>query len=244
MRTLPRLSALMITAMLSAAATADQHGSGWSYSGNTGPDSWGGACTEGSMQSPIDLAYANTVGEIEVSIDYTNVPLNIANLGKTVQANFPAGLHMTTGGKVFNLIQVHFHTPSEHAISGELMPLVAHFVHATDEGALGVLGVMFEEGDANAELQKIIDGAKTAGKEATMVERVELVVADLVPEELDVYRYMGSLTTPPCSEGVNWHVVSDSMTASNRQISQMERLMGMNARPLLPVNNRLVVAPE
>ncbi len=242
MRTFTILSTLVLSLLLATTAHADHHG--WTYTGDKGPDNWGGACSEGAMQSPIDLGLANTVGEIDVSIDYTDVPLVVANLGKTVQANFPAGLHMTSAGKVFNLIQVHFHTPSEHAISGELLPLVAHFVHATDEGELGVLGVLFEEGDANAELQKIIDAARKASNEPMAVEGVNLVVTDLVPEELSVYRYMGSLTTPPCSEGVNWHVVSDTITASTRQISQMEKLMGMNARPLLPVNNRLVVAPE
>lgn len=221
----------------------------WSYTGKNGPEHWGhlsddyAACLHGDMQSPIDLQ-ATTPGEIDVSVDYTTVPLTIVNLGKTIQVNFPAGLHMTSSGKVFNLLQVHFHTPSEHTISGETFPLVAHFVHATDEGVLGVLGVLFEEGEANAELQKIVDAAGDATTEAALVDDVMLDTTQLVPDEIEVYRYMGSLTTPPCTEGVHWHVADEHLEASAKQIRAMTKLMGMNARPLLPQNNRLVVSPE
>jgi len=240
----------VITLGLSAQAVAADDAAEWDYAGANGPDSWGElaaayeTCKTGLMQSPIDLADANASGEIAVSVDYADAPLTIRNSGKTVQVDFPAGSHMTTSGRVFKLVQVHFHTPSEHTFAGDTYPLVAHFVHASDEGALAVLGVLFEEGDAHGELQKIIDAAEDAGAGPDPVAGVTLATHALVPAELEVFRYMGSLTTPPCSEGVNWHVAEDVLTASSAQLEAMAALMGMNARPVLPVNGRLVVAPE
>ena len=236
--------------LLCFSAIAADHTTTWSYAGNDGPERWGEldetyeACKTGLRQSPIDLDQATAVGDLEVSVDYDPSPLVVLNKGKTIQADFAHGSYMTSGGKVFNLLQVHFHTPSEHTFSGKTYPLVAHFVHATDEGELGVLGVLYEPGDSNAELQKIIDAAPKAKSEPKSVTGVELDAAAMIPDELEVYRYMGSLTTPPCSEGVHWHVVEDAVEASSRQIRAMESIMGMNARPVLPLNGRLLVEPE
>jgi carbonic anhydrase len=150
---------------------------------------------------------------------------------------------MTSGGTVFRLVQVHFHTPSEHTFSGEALPLVAHFVHATDAGELGVLGVLFETGAENAGLAPLVDaldGIEAGGEGAALTVDPNT----LLPDELEVYRYMGSLTTPPCSEGVHWHVAEDVLEASPEQLAALEARMGMNARPTLPLNGRLLVAPE
>ena len=241
--TRPLLSALTLGLTIAAATHAAQ-ASAWSYQGDTGPDRWGDleaayeTCKTGLMQSPIDLSQANTVADVPVSVDYGTVPLSVRNLGKTIQADFEPGNYLTTSGEVFGLAQVHFHTPSEHTFGGATLPLVAHFVHVDDGGALAVLGVLFEEGDANPELQKIVDAASTA------TAGVSIDLTALVPEDLESFRYMGSLTTPPCSEGVNWHVVETPLSASAEQIDAFESLMGMNARPVLPVNGRLVLAPE
>jgi len=235
---------------LTAQALAASDAAEWTYAGADGPDNWGElaaayeVCKTGLMQSPIDLAEANAVGEISVSVDYADAPLTLRNSGKTVQVDFPSGSYLTSSGRVFELVQVHFHTPSEHTFGGATYPLVAHFVHASDEGALAVLGVLFEEGASHGELQKIIDAADGAGAAASAIDGVTLTTRALVPDDVEVFRYMGSLTTPPCSEGVSWHVAEDTLTASAEQLAAMEALMGMNARPVLPVNGRLVVAPE
>ncbi len=243
-------SALAAALLISQPLHAADETASWGYAGAEGPERWGDlsaayeTCKTGLQQSPIDLAEANVIADVPVSVDYEEAPLAIRNLGKTVQVDFPSGSYLTTSGRVFGLAQVHFHTPSEHTFGGETYPLVAHFVHVADSGALAVLGILFETGEANTELDKIIDSARGAGAAPTAVAGVSIDPRALVPDTLEVFRYMGSLTTPPCSEGVNWHVVSEPMTASIAQIRAFESLMGMNARPVLPANGRLIVSPE
>ncbi|QJB70677.1 carbonic anhydrase family protein [Parasphingorhabdus halotolerans] len=240
----------MLAALIATGpALADHHSKAYDY-GKNGPEQWGqlsdkyAVCESGDMQSPIDLAGANAKGNVALDINYSAGPLTVSNKGLTVQADFAAGSSMTSGGTTFNLIQIHFHTPSEHAISGKRFPLTGHFVHATEGGKLGVLGVMFEEGAANAELAKILAAAPATKSEPATVAGTMIDPNGMLPADKAVYRYMGSLTTPPCSEGVNWHVLRDPITASKSQIAAFEKLMGNNARPVRALNNRLVVAPE
>lgn len=218
----------------------------WSYED---PDGWGAIhpdfalCETGLMQSPIDLATASAVGDLEVSVDWQAGTATLFDLGKTVQVDFPPGSWMTSGGTIFRLVQVHFHTPSEHRFSGETLPLVAHFVHATDAGELGVLGVLFESGEPNpglADLVAALGGTEAGGAGVGL----QLDPNTMLPDELEIYRYMGSLTTPPCSEGVHWHVAETVVAASPEQIAALQSRMGMNARPILPLNSRLLVAPD
>ena len=194
----------------------------WSYSGGTGPEHWGGvtpACERGRMQSPIDLDDADVVADIPVFVDYTPGEVQVRNLGSTIQADFSGGSYLVSSGKVFELVQVHFHTPSEHTILGESFPLVAHFVHASGAGELAVLGILFEAGDENEALQLLIDAAPGSADDDQ--GNAMLDARELVPDELEVYRYMGSLTTPPCSEGVNWHVAEATLEASEEQIEAL-----------------------
>ena len=231
-------------ALLAAPASADHHEKDWNFGDGVSPERWStvntayALCDAGLNQSPIDLGTPNARGDVMLETNF-GVSGGTIDLGtEKVQVNFPEGFGMNSGGKEFNLVQVHFHTPSEHAISGKRYPLVAHFVHATDEGELGVLGVMFQEGAANPALAAIGAGV-TKGKGSA----VQFDINDMVPDDLDVYRYMGSLTTPPCSEGVNWHVADQPMTASAEQIALMQSKLGPSARSLQPLGSRLLVAP-
>jgi carbonic anhydrase len=242
-------ASVAIAALMAVPAQAADNKS-YDYGTERGAEKWGqlhsdyAICESGNMQSPIDLAGANAIGNVAVAVDYKSGPMGVTNKGLTVQNDFAAGSTMTSGGMTFSLIQIHFHTPSEHAISGKRFPLTGHFVHATADGKLGVLGVMFEEGAANPELAKIL--ATTPSSKSDVKAGTDQMIdpAGMLPEDLAVYRYMGSLTTPPCSEGVNWHVLRDSVTASKEQIEAFENLMGDSARPVRALNNRLVVAPE
>lgn len=245
-----RISGALAAALLASGPALANHHQAFGYAADNGAEKWGqldekyALCESGDMQSPIDLASANAFGNIALSVNYQAGPLTVSNKGLTVQADFAPGSTMTSGGMTFNLIQIHFHTPSEHAISGKRYPLTGHFVHATEDGKLGVLGVMFEEGAANAELAKILAVAPEEKSDPVTVTGQSIDPNGLLPADRSVYRYMGSLTTPPCSEGVNWHVLKAPITASEDQIEAFEELMGDSARPVRALNNRLVVAPD
>lgn len=229
---------------LGAAAGQAPH---WGYEGAGGPDNWGklspkfAVCGTGKAQSPVDLARLGAHGTDMVETNYHSGPLTVLNNGHTVQANFAPGSTMTSGGHNYKLVQVHFHTPSEHEISGKHYPLVAHFVHADASGKLAVLGVLFKEGAANTELTKLIAAAPDHKQAAYTVDGASFDPNGLLPKSLKVFRYAGSLTTPPCSEGVNWNVAETPVTASAKQIAALHAIMGDNARPVQPLNGRTLI---
>ncbi len=238
------LPALLATAMVVSPTAAIAQEKDWNFGDGEMPERWStlntdyAICDAGLNQSPIDLGAANARGDVELETNFGETTGTVVFGEEKVQVDFPAGMGMTSGGKSFNLIQVHFHTPSEHAVNGERTPLVAHFVHATDAGELGVLGVMFEEGEANPALAKITEHV---GHPSGMLATFD--INDMVPDDLSVFRYMGSLTTPPCSEGVNWHVADEPLTASAEQIASLRGALGDSARSLQPLGSRLLVAP-
>ncbi len=240
MKYLAPIAAATLLAVPAVGAAKD-----WKFGDGELPERWSlensayAICDAGLMQSPIDLSEAKATGNITVTTNYGETAGTLAVADQKLQVDFPAGMGMKSGDKMFNLIQVHFHTPAEHAISGERHPLVAHFVHATDAGELGVLGVMFVEGDENPALASIADALESG-------DGTELTVdaSEMIPDDLSVFRYMGSLTTPPCSEGVNWHVVGQTMEASAEQIAAMAGSLGPTARSIQPLGNRLLVAPS
>ena len=248
--TFRQISGLLLAAVVATGPALAEHHKPYGYGADNGPEKWGqlsdkyALCERGAMQSPIDLAGANANANVKVAVNYQAGPLTVSNKGLTVQADFATGSSMTSGGSKFNLIQIHFHTPSEHAISGKRYPLTGHFVHASDDGRLGVLGVMFEEGAANGALAQILAATPAKKSEPQTVTGQMIDPNKMLPVDRAVYRYMGSLTTPPCSEGVNWHVLKHPITASADQIAAFGKLMGDNARPVRALNNRLVVAPD
>lgn len=222
----------------------------WGYEGTEGPAYWGmlspefGMCATGKDQSPVDLGGANVSATIAVAANYQRGPLVTLNNGHTVQANFPSGSYLLSGARRFDLVQVHFHTPSENVVNKRVYPLEAHFVHKDAQGRLAVLGVFFEEGATNIELAKLIVAAPRQKGGPTEIEGFNFNPAALLPEKLEVYRFMGSLTTPPCTEGVHWHVARQSVQASATQIASLKAIMGLNARPVQPLGGRLLIAPE
>ena len=237
--------ASVVFAVSGAAAIAAPEGAvDWVYGDGDLPEKWSitneayGACDAGNMQSPIDLDLANTRGEIEFASSYEETIGELKTGPSKVQVDVAPGMGMISGQHLFGLVQFHFHTPSEHRLHGRRYPLTVHLVHGTATGDFAVLGVMFEEGDENPALAKILAGIDGGSK------NVAVDVRELVPENIDVYRYMGSLTTPPCTEGVNWHVADQVLKASPAQLAAFERMLGKSARSMQPLNNRLVLAPE
>lgn len=223
------------------------HGSAhWAYSGSGGPEHWGdldssfSTCKTGHQQSPIDLKWKKNEENRSISFHYTKSPLKIIDNGHTIQVNFQEGSTATIDGETFNLLQVHFHSSSEHTLSGKSYPLEAHFVHKDSHGKLGVVGVFFVEGKENEWLKKVWSNVPSEKGKEFLVKNETIDPAQLLPSRKTHYHYMGSLTTPPCSENVNWNVMNTPVEASVGQLSQFRKLYSGNNRPVQNINNRKI----
>lgn len=228
----------------------------WSYEGEHGPADWGGLCPEfstcgtGRSQSPIDITGATSATLPGVKTSYVPAELRIVhhehvadvlNNGHTVQVNYPAGSTLVLGEESFALVQYHFHSPSEHTLEGQQFPMEMHLVHKSEQGKLAVLGVFIEEGAANPAFEPVwANLPKSKGAEVHL-EHVTVDVDDLLPSERTTYRYEGSLTTPPCSEGVQWMVLGTPVALSAGQIGTFRALVAGNNRPIQPRNGRELV---
>lgn len=218
----------------------------WGYSGHEGPENWAklsadfSACT-GKNQSPINITGFTEAELTPIEFNYKSGGNEILNNGHTVQVNYEKGSNIKVDGNKFNLLQFHFHSPSENQINGKSFPLEAHLVHADENGNLAVVAVMFEQGAANAGLEKPWSKMpQKAGDKNVLSEAV--AVDGILPENRDYYRFNGSLTTPPCSEGVRWLVMKNPLSASKEQIDAFSHsLHGPNNRPIQTVNARLIL---
>lgn len=218
----------------------------WAYHGHHGnPAQWGEldqrfeACAKGTQQSPIDIR--NTVRAELPALDfqYGSVSPTLVNNGHTVQVNVAPGQSLTVGDKRYELLQFHFHTPSEESVGGKRAAMVAHFVHRDAAGHLGVVAVLMQQGATNAAYQPLFKHLPRAGETIT-VEGLSLDLAQLLPQQRGYYAYEGSLTTPPCTEGVHWHVLKQPVKLGAEQIKAFRRLFNANARPLQPIHGRAV----
>lgn len=239
-------AAAVLLAGVAAFASETKH---WTYGGETGPERWGelaveyALCGTGRMQSPIDLV-ANAQGAVAVALNYKPVPLTVLNNGHTVQFNVANGGKLEAAGIDHELLQVHFHAPSEHTLGGKAFPAEAHFVHKAADGALAVVGVLIVEGEEHRALAPLFAHLPEHRADPKTHAGVTIDLAAVLPKSRELYRYMGSLTTPPCSEGVHWHVLKEPVALSKAQIERLSRAMGhTNARPVQQPFSRLVVAP-
>ncbi len=232
-----------------SSAAKGGHGSAphWTYSGAMGPEHWGELdpkftiCSSGKNQTPVDMT--NFIeGELPaLKLSYTDGGNEVLNNGHTIQVNYQRGNTLEVDGRKFELKQFHFHSPSENWIEGSSFPMEVHLVHADKESNLAVIGVMFKEGAANPELDKIWAKMPHAADEKVALEEFISATA-ILPKNRDYYRFNGSLTTPPCSEGVRWLVMKDPITASKAQINSFLEVMGhANNRPIQPVNARVIL---
>lgn len=237
----------VLAATLLGGAAAYAEGPHWTYSGHEGPEHWGELdptyelCGKGKNQTPIDLTGFIEAKLPPIAFDYKGAATEILNNGHTVQANFAVGDTITVSGHTFTLKQVHFHTPSENLIEGQSFPLEGHLVHADADGNLAVVAVMYKEGAPNPALAKLWSQMPEQAGEHKPLE-VQVVASELLPAKHDYFRFNGSLTTPPCSEGVWWLVMKKPATISKEQVEQFAHVMHHpNNRPVQNVNARPVL---
>ena len=214
----------------------------WNYEDETGPDSWAelsedyAVCEAGTEQSPVALQ-TRSVEEAELpalSFDYGQADLDVKDTGLGYKA-LPTGEHtLTMGDETYELLQFHAHAPSEHTLDGETYPMEVHFVHQNDAGELAVVGVMIEEDGENAAYSPVISAIR--GSADATVERLGV----LFPEGSDYFTYEGSLTTPPCTEGVRWIVMEELVALSPEQVDTFEDVHGETNRPVQSLEDREV----
>jgi carbonic anhydrase len=175
-----------------------------------------------------------------LEFSYGRVAPSIVNNGHTIQVNVPKGQFLRLGDHRYELVQFHFHTPSEERVQGKPSAMVAHFVHRDAEGKLAVVAALIQPGQANTGFDTILSHLPQRAGETLTVEGLELDLAALLPAERRYWDIEGSLTTPPCSEGVHWMVLTQPVTVSAAAIQRLRRLYPANARPVQPLNGRLV----
>lgn len=268
-KTFARLSIVLMGCMLSMSAHADVNDAAtkvkWSYVGTTGPSHWGmlspdfEACDTGSLQSPINIGRKKNRMPYDLKINYHPAPMvigedldtsvtigktqTIYNDGHSIQLNFSVKSKETINisGKNYHLVQFHFHSPSETLWHKQDFPLEIHFVHQGEDGSLAVIGVFVKGGVENAALKQILNHLPETDKREYSVPDVNINPDDLLPSDQRYYFYSGSLTTPPCSEGVQWFVMPQPITATPAQILRIrQETGGGNARPVQAMNDRVL----
>ncbi len=220
----------------------------WSYEGEEGPEHWGElseeftTCVDGSAQSPIDLAGATEEDIADIGFAYSESPLSIFNNGHTIEIEYEEGSSITLEGTTYNVVQFHFHAGSEHLVDGEQYPLEMHIVHSTGDGALAVVGLLTEVGAENEALAPVFDNIPTeVTDEAEPVDGAAVDLADVLPDAQTYFRYDGSLTTPPCTEGVSWQVLDTPIEVSRAQLDAFTAVVDGNSRPAQPLGDRELI---
>ncbi len=243
---------LLLTTLLALAITVPGHGASthpsWSYSGVKGPANWGllapefFTCATGKNQSPINID--NSYRAIVDRLDFHYQPggKEIVNNGHSIQINFNPGSSLVLGEHAYELKQLHFHTPSEHQIKGKSFPMEAHLVHADAKGKLAVVAILFRDARWSESLLQDLWKRMPMKAGHKVILEDPISPEDLLPSSKRFYLLNGSLTTPPCSEGVTWIVMKQAQDVTSDQVEKLLKAVGNeNNRPVQPVNARIIV---
>jgi carbonic anhydrase len=220
----------------------DKHVAHWDYEGEMGPEHWGKefpTCGKGKSQAPLNIKGPFEKVRFNVVPDYKPGPLKIINNGHTIQVNVVPGSKLRIDGKAFDLLQFHFHRPSEEHINGKPSAMVIHFVHKNDAGELAVLGVLLQEGNENPGIKTLWSYAPPKEGPEVAPDNVAFNPNNLLPREMEFFHYDGSLTTPPCTEKVKFFILKSQVNISKEQITQFP--FKMNARPIQALNDRKIL---
>lgn len=231
-------------------AASNAHGGEvhWAYEGENGPQTWGklkpefNLCAIGKRQSPINIEDGNTLAGPAEPIQFNYTPSNatVVNNGHTIQVDLQGENAITVRGSSYRLVQFHFHSPSEEQVNFKRFAMVAHLVHKNDEGQLAVVAVLLEQGTSNQLIDKVWTYMPLDANDRVRMPRDMLNMNELLPADQRYYQFMGSLTTPPCSEGVLWMVLKQPMQISKSQFRLFTQLYPNNARPVQALNGRPV----
>lgn len=220
----------------------------WGYEGKTSPKHWGklkeefALCSSGKKQSPINIIATDDKNIPPLDFSYKTNSSSVINNGHTVQINIKNGSNVIIDHTKYELKQFHFHTPSENNINGKSYPLEAHFVHATKDGKLAVVAVMFKYGKSNPIIDKIWSKFPLKLHKKISLKLSSNDIKSLLPKNKEYYKFMGSLTAPPCSEQVKWNVFKTPLTISKKQVKKFFDILGhSNNRPLQDTNNRTIL---
>ena len=227
----------------------------WTYEGATGAEHWSeldpdwAACNAGKEQSPIDIRSAKKVELPSIRFEYKSGPLKyLINNGYTIRVNYHdapgSGNFMIVGDKRYQLTQFHFHRPSEEYIHGKPYDMVAHFMHQSSDGRVVGVAVLLKVGSSNATIQQLWEHMPMTKGDEQEIAGVEVNPAGLLPHDTAYYTYMGSVTAPPCTEGVTWFVLKAPIEVSMKEINAFAKLYPHDVRPIQPLNGRVVQETE
>lgn len=238
--------ALLLMAVATPHAQESSHAPHWTYTGKEGWRHWGdlepsfAACKLGHQQSPIDIRKTEKADLPSIQFNYQSSPLKIIDNGHTIMISYAPGSSITVGGHQYNLTQFHFHHPSEEKINGKSAVMDIHLVHADAEGKLAVVAVLLNPGSPNSSIQALWDNLPKEKDVTHSSDNVTVNAAQLLPADRGYFTFMGSLTTPPCSENVTWFVLKSPMTISREQLAAFAKLYPLDARPTQPLDGRTV----
>ena len=216
----------------------------WGYEAENGPDVWSQLspeyvlCAEGTHQSPIDLVNPTAVKLPAILFNYQPIALNIRNNGHTIEVASTKENWIEIDGTRHELLQFHFHAPSEHTLAGKSFDMEMHLVHKSKDNALAVIGVLVERGSTHAAFDSLLAHLPNTPGEVQRIEHITINADDLLPSARNTYRYDGSLTTPPCSERVKWFVLTTPIELSEVQLTAFTAIVHANNRPVQPLNGR------
>jgi carbonic anhydrase len=217
----------------------------WSYQGEGGPLGWGKLsaanvkCDSGERQSPINIRDGIRVDLDPLTFDYKPSRFSVTDTGYTIQVNVGAGNFINVSGRTYELVQFHFHKPSEERINGKGFDMVIHLVHKDGDGRLAVVALLIERGKSQSLVQSVWNNLPLEKNEPVQALNT-MDLSKVLPVGRDYYTYMGSLTIPPCTEGVLWLVMKDTIEISPEQIDIFSWLYPMNARPIQKTSGRLI----
>jgi len=246
-----RIAGLLLAAILPPAAVYAQWKTPWSYQGPRGAAHWSeldpdyAPCNLGKQQSPVDIRNTVRADLPALRFDYHNGPLKyLINNGYTIRVNYHdaagTGNFLVVDGKRYQLTQFHFHRPSEEYVHGKAYPMVIHFMHVAEDGKIAGVAVFIEAGKPNATVQRIWDHMPAAAGGEQEFPGVAIDPAGLLPAGMGYYTYMGSVSAPPCTEGVAWFVLKTPIKFSPAQIDKFARLYPHDVRPIQRLNGRVV----